>query len=231
MKVPWLSREKIENYASHLMDEYQVLVGHPVCPPVPVEQIIERALNLTLGYENLRAKMGLDDVLGATYVDTRKISIDTSLLPEKHEGRLCFTLAHEAGHWIMHRDLVDQACRAASGGHGIFCRKRDANKPIEWQADYFASCLLMPETEVKKAYTVVHGEKPLIIYNVKSSFCGPICYDPSVETWPMIANKVKEAGRFSNVSKQAMIIRLQKLGLVKNKTQARMTWDESFARV
>ena len=108
---------------------------------------------------------------------------------------------------------------------------RDANKPIEWQADYFASCLLLPEKEVKKSFELIYGEKPLIIYNVKSSFCGPVFYDPSVETWPMIAKKVKDTGGFSNVSKQAMIIRLQKLGLVKNETHVRMTWDETFAMV
>jgi len=142
---------------------------------------------------------------------------------------LCFTLAHEAGHWILHRDLVVQACRIESGGSGIFCRIKDAHKPIEWQADYFASCLLMPAKAVTKAFKMIYGEKPLIIYNVKSAFCGPICYDLSVENWPMIAQKVIDVGGFSNVSKQAMIIRLQKLGLVKNEAHVRLTWAESFA--
>ena len=231
MKVPWLPRNKIEDSATNLIDRYQKIVGHEIHPPVPVEQIIERALNITLGYEDLREKMGLDDVLGATYVDNRKICVDTSLLPVKFEGRLCFTLAHEAGHWVLHRDFVGPACRIEPGSRGIFCRKRDAQKPIEWQADYFASCLLMPEKDVRKAFMTICGQKPLILYNVKSAFCGPISFDPSVETWPMIAEKVKAAGGFSNVSKQAMIIRLQKLGLVKNKTPVSLTWKESFAVV
>jgi len=34
-----------------------------------------------------------------------------------------------------------------------------------------------------------------------------------------------EAGGFTNVSKQAMIIRLQDIGLVRNETQTRMSWD------
>jgi hypothetical protein len=74
----------------------------------------------------------------------------------------------------------------------------------------------------------LYGPKPLIIYNVKTSFCGPLYYEPCVENWPMIAAKIRKAGNFENVSKQAMIVRLQGLGLVINETRARMSWDESY---
>jgi Zn-dependent peptidase ImmA (M78 family) len=112
-------------------------------------------------------------------------------------------------------------------GGFIFCRIKEAKKPIEWQADYFASCMLMPENAVRDAFCKCYGSKPLMLYNVKSAFCGPICFDPCVETWPKIAGLVKKAGGFSNVSKQAMIIRLQDLGLVQNETRARLSWAES----
>lgn len=229
MKVPWLSQKKIQSHAKSLIDEYEIIVGHNIQPPVPVEQIIERVLNLTLGYENLKQKMGVEDALGAIYLKDRKISVDNSLLPVKFEGRLCFTFAHEAGHWVLHRNLVDKANRTEAGSNAIFCRIKDVKQPIEWQADYFASCLLMPAKDVRNAFMIVYGKKPIIIYNVKSAFCGPLCYDPSVETWPMIAQKVIDVGGFSNVSKQAMIIRLQNLGLVINETHVRLTWAESFA--
>ncbi|UCG08877.1 MAG: hypothetical protein JSV83_09595, partial [Desulfobacterales bacterium] len=110
-----------------------------------------------------------------------------------------------------------------------FCRLQDAKKPIEWQADYFASCLLMPEAQVCEAFYKIFGTRPLVLYNLNSSFCGPICFDPCVENWPVIAAKVKQAGGFTNVSKQAMIIRLQELGLVRNETRARLSWRESIA--
>ena len=47
----------------------------------------------------------------------------------------------------------------------------------------------------------------------------------SVEQWPYIAAAMCEAGGFSNVSKQAMIIRLQDLGLLVNRTRKKMDWD------
>jgi hypothetical protein len=45
-------------------------------------------------------------------------------------------------------------------------------------------------------------ENIIELYNVKSAFCGPVYFDPCVDTWPKIAGVVKEAGGFSNVSKQ-----------------------------
>jgi Zn-dependent peptidase ImmA (M78 family) len=268
IKIPWLPKKSIAAAAAGVITGYEEKIKRRVRPPIPVEKIIERGLSLELGFIDLRKKLKLDDVLGATFVKERLICVDRSLAENQNEGRLCFTFAHETGHWVLHRTLVDQACRAGgwggfirlrydkldsasldeneldtgqcsrSDGYGaispnifkqseggfIFCRIRDARKPIEWQADYFASCMLMPENAVRDAFCKCYGAAPLMLYNVKSAFCGPLCFDPSVETWPQIAAMVKEAGGFSNVSKQAMIIRLQDLGLVKNETQARLSW-------
>jgi Zn-dependent peptidase ImmA (M78 family) len=229
MTVPWLPKEKIADDASKLIEDYQQIVQHDVQPPIPIEDIIERGLNLQLGFANLRKKLEMDDVLGATFIRQRKICVDQSLLKQGSEGRLCFTFAHEIGHWILHRKLINSACRSISSDGFIFCRLQDAKKPIEWQADYFASCLLMPAEQVLDSFCNVFGRRPLIIYNLKSSFCGPIGFDPCVENWPVIAAKVKEKGGFTNVSKQAMIIRLQELGMVKNETRTRLSWSESFA--
>jgi len=227
MNVPWLTKKSIADAASGVLTDYETKIKRRIQPPIPVEHIIERGLSLRLGFTDLRKKLKLDDVLGATYVKEKMICVDRSLAENQNEGRLCFTFAHEAGHWVLHRRLVDQACRTGGGRGFIFCRIKDAKEPIEWQADYFASCMLLPEATVEAAFCKCFGSKPLILYNVKSAYSGPVCFDPCVETWPRIAGVVKEAGGFSNVSNQAMIIRLQDLGLVKNETQESLSWAES----
>ena len=227
MIVPWLPKEEIADYASKLIEDYRQIVQRDVHPPIPIEDIIERGLNLQLGFADLRRKLKIADVLGATFIRQRRICVDESLLNPASEGRLCFTFAHEIGHWILHRKLIDNACRSISSDGFIFCRLQDAKKPIEWQADYFASCLLMPAEKVLDSFCHIFGHQPLILYNLKSSFCGPLSFDPCVENWPLIAARVKETGGFSNVSKQAMIIRLQELGLVKNETRTRLSWQGS----
>ncbi len=229
MIIPWLPKKKIAGAAAKLLNEYECIVKDEVQPPIPVEKIIERGLKLGLEFTDLRAALEMDDVLGATYIAQRRICVDKSLLDSPSEGRLCFTCAHETGHWVLHRKLIDHACRSDQPKGFIFCRIKDAQKAVEWQADYFASCLLMPEKSVRRAFGKIYGAEPLMIYNLKSSFCGPLGIDPCVENWPLIAASVKHAGGFSNVSKQAMIIRLQELNLVKNETRARLSWEESFA--
>jgi hypothetical protein len=224
MKVPWLSKRKIAMIAEAVSADYGEMTGSSATPPIPVEDIIERGLKVRIGFIDLNRKLGLDDVLGATFVESRLICVDESLLDDEIDGRLCFTFAHEAGHWVLHRRYIRSDVRAEFSGRSIFCRAKDAREPIEWQADYFASCLLMPEADVKCAFHSVYGAEPLRLVRVESSFCGPFCFDPCVANWHLIAESVIRAGGFSNVSKQAMIIRLQELGLVHNQTRAPLTW-------
>lgn len=232
MKVPWISKEEIALKAMDLMEAFQAVAGYKVKPPIPIEDIIERSLGLRLLYEDLEKVLGSDDVLGAIYVESRVICINERLFEHSSEGRLVFTCAHEVGHWVLHRRYVDVEGRRNSKGEAIVCRLRDAKEPIEWQADYFAACLLMPEKEIREAFQKVCGPKPFVINNVRSAVEeGAQCEEPFVEQWPFIAAAMCEAGGFSNVSKQAMIIRLQDLDLLINETSTEMNWEALCSNV
>ncbi|MEM8675587.1 MAG: ImmA/IrrE family metallo-endopeptidase [Cyanobacteria bacterium P01_G01_bin.67] len=61
------------------------------------------------------------------------------------------TIAHEIGHWVLHIDIptVESYIRLRQKGVGIqvkpfLCRSSNLAR-IEWQAQYFAGCLLMPQ--------------------------------------------------------------------------------------
>lgn len=225
MKVPWLKKEKISEKASDLIADFQMACGAPVRPPIPVENIIEQHLSLRLSFEDLDSIMGLEDVLGATYVKAKRVCINKKLLDKSSEGRLVFTCAHEGGHWILHRQYAQVQTRTGTNHEVIVCRSEYARAPIEWQADYFACCLLMPKTELVQAFRKVFGTAALLLYNVKSTIGrSSVCIDPCVENWPQIADLVCETGGFTNVSRHAMIIRLQELGLLMNLTHAHIGW-------
>ena len=74
------------------------------------------------------------------------------------EGRYRFTLAHEGGgHWRLHRHLFakDPAQASLFGGPAapsVVCRSSQAKERVEWQADFYASCLLMPRKLVFAAW-------------------------------------------------------------------------------
>ena len=226
MKAPWISRKEIAVKAMALIEDFQERAGYRIRPPIPVEEIIERSLGLSLHYVDLEKILGCRDVLGATYAESRRVCINETLFEHSSEGRLVFTCAHEAGHWVLHLPFVDTKENGGSKAQTIVCRLRDVKEPIEWQADYFASCLLMPEKETKEAFQRVCCPEPLVIRNAKSlTKKGSRCEEPFLEQWPYIAAAMCEAGGFSNVSRQAMVIRLQDLGLLINKTGIRMDWE------
>ena len=62
------------------------------------------------------------------------------------------TIAHEIGHWVLHINpvAVKRFLRLQARGvyinnvEPLFRRSESNIRGIEWQADYFASCLLMP---------------------------------------------------------------------------------------
>ena len=63
-----------------------------------------------------------------------------------NEGRKHFTIAHELGHYFLSHQLKQNT---------FYCSKNEIveeglwKDPIEQEANYFASCLLMPEEKVK----------------------------------------------------------------------------------
>ena len=121
-----------------------------------------------------RSGLGLDpDILGAILFDERRIVIDESLDPEENpskEGRYRFTLAHEGGgHWRLHRHLFAKDPAQVSlfnepASPSVVCRSSQAKEPVEWQADFYASCLLMPRKLVMAAWDEMFPDrKPRVL--------------------------------------------------------------------
>jgi len=227
MRVPFLEKSHIASAADRVLGAYAARTGRHAQPPIPVEDIIERGLGLRLDFVTFDAYPAMADVLGATYVDKELICINQALLADRLEGRFCFTCAHEIGHWVLHRHLVASKTGHPEDAGRILCRSSQAKAPIEWQADAFASSLLMPEAMVRRAFQRAFGCETLELVNAESAYAGPLCFDPCATNWPHIADAVRHTGGFGNVSKQAMIIRLQGLDLVRNATSRRMAWSSS----
>lgn len=68
------------------------------------------------------------------------------------------TLAHEIGHWVLHIDqkALYKYCKLTQQGVQIeseflVCRNQKQLRGMEWQAQYFATCLLMPKSQVEIA--------------------------------------------------------------------------------
>ncbi len=225
IKVPFRSDAQIESAAQELLRRYADVMGTPPRPPIPVDVIAEQVLGLTLEMKDLRQKLGRPDVLGATWFDDALVIIDSTL--EGNEGRYSFTLGHELGHWQLHRPLreLDKVTfplfslePGEKAGPAIVCRDGQRD-PAEIQADKFSAFLLMPASDVRSAVKQVTGE-PLAIDN----FTARKKAGERIAELRDFAAEVSAKGGFSNVSNQAMQIRLETLKLVVDAAQGRLSF-------
>ncbi|WP_342379479.1 ImmA/IrrE family metallo-endopeptidase [Myxococcus stipitatus] len=221
--VPFLSDVQIESAAQELLRRYAKWKGEAPRPPIPVDALAEGVLGLTLEMGDLRTKLGKPDVLGATWLDDALVVIDSSL--EGKEGRYCFTLSHELGHWQLHRPLREMDTvtfplfsrePGAKATAAIVCRDGQRD-PAEIQADKFSAFLLMPASDVRAAVKHVSGG-PLAIGNLLARKQA----GERISELRDFASEVIANGGFTNVSNQAMQIRLETLKLVVDGAQGRL---------
>ncbi len=109
--VPFLTERQLEDEALVLLAEYGREQGDVTTPPVPIDEIIEIHLKLTFELKDMAALLGHGDVHGALWINQKLVGVDQSLDPSVYPnmlGRFRFTLAHEAGHWRLHRQYYLQ---------------------------------------------------------------------------------------------------------------------------
>jgi Zn-dependent peptidase ImmA (M78 family) len=89
--------------------------------------------------------------IAAMIVPVKKLVYINDDIPALKGGFGQSTIAHEIGHWVLHIDdhaIGEYIDREASGFkleiQRFLCRSEQSAKGIEWQAQYFAGCLLMP---------------------------------------------------------------------------------------
>jgi len=241
-RVPYLTEERIERDSIDLLAEYGKAHGATVVAPVPIEDIVEKHLKLRIEFDDLHSlfdhpRFSPDseaDILGAMFFDERRIVIDESLDPEEKprlEGRYRFTLAHEGGgHWRLHRHLFAKDPAQASLFNevrppAVVCRSSQAKEPVEWQADFYASCLLMPRKLVMAAWDELFPDRMPRVLKPSTPIDHPFVeisrFECRIGGIPWTDTDDEALDGFARplaeqflVSPIAMRIRLEKLGLL-----------------
>ncbi len=223
--VPFLSKTQIKREAAVLLSEYGERFGAVVEPPVPIDEILEVHLQLAFELSDMNAMFGFGDVLGALWIAEKTVRVDKSLDPvlfPRRKGRYRFTLAHETGHWRLHRHLYTADANQAQffGGQSkpaYVCRSSEASKPVEWQANYFAAQLLMPSNLLRAGWEKWRGN----LNPVAETDLLQAARTPSTETPQAVVERfLRPFADTFEVSGEAMRIRLEELELIiKNKNE------------
>ena len=240
-KVLYMKEADIEQDATALLAEYARARGVVIVPPIPIEDILEKHLKIRIEFHDTHHLFGIPrsgkdpDILGAMFFNEERIVIDESLDPEEHpamEGRYRFTLAHEGGgHWRLHRSYFNVNPGQAVLFEGpvppsVICRSSQAKEPVEWQADFYASCLLMPRKLVFAEWEEMFPDRkqrviqpsvpvshPFVEVARMSLILGskPLWTESVDEALDRVAQPLAEKFLVSPI---AMRIRLEKLGLL-----------------
>lgn len=136
-QIPCLGKEEIACRAEDLMEE--CWDGRF---PVDVEGICDYLGIAIIPVNGLREELGVE---AYTAVDFKTIYVDWSGYED--EGvRYRFSVAHEVGHYILHREFFSSLVESLEEWRGL---SPGCNYDyVEWQANYFAGCLLAPENEL-----------------------------------------------------------------------------------
>lgn len=123
-----MTKEIIEQHATQILREEKIS-----SLPISAERLAESYFDLDFDCDELD-----DNELAGLKVTEKKIYINESRADElaANVGLKNFTIAHELGHWTLHKNLVGKS-----------------SKQIEREADWFAACLLMPEKWVREEFS------------------------------------------------------------------------------
>jgi hypothetical protein len=204
--VQHLSHQKIWFYALELLLGFQLQYGRIESPPVPLDEILN-FLGLELEFDDIAVRFERPGHLGFISPETRQIFIDQSLDPFEHpdrEGRLNYTIAHEIAHWRLHRLIPHPHLLSVDDNHWL-----------EWQANCFATCLLMPGWLVRREWKATVGRTgPVIITPEKEAMAIEILGSRKAYIEALADQYAAQLAPLFKVSREAMRNRLWELQLL-----------------
>lgn len=124
------------NYDQSVAKANELLFKYKITePPVRIDEIIENeglnVIEVDFGNES-------NEISGLINPDEKKIYVNQ----RESDNRQAFTIAHELGHWLLHKSKLTQDKEI-----GIMYRKSIVslnNDPLEKEANCFAANLLVP---------------------------------------------------------------------------------------
>ncbi len=204
LDVPFITNEKIDKIA-------QEKVGLKFHSPA---LNFEEFLSNTKETKNIKINSSIelpDKVLASIQMNPTKINISNALDSESSIWR--FTLAHELGHYFLHRELIEnyiQNHQDESEQSWSNTNQLSFNPRLETQANMFAAAILMPKELVE------HKLKQF--FKEKSIHKGFLYLDYQPVNKHFIVPFLRELSSDFKVSLTALKIRLINLGYLKDET-------------
>jgi Zn-dependent peptidase ImmA (M78 family) len=150
----FIPKSAIAQKASQILREMDKNSNYKPKFPLDASRVAE-----FLGLDVVWDKIPDDDkgMIAARILPLERLIEINETIPQLRGGFGESTIAHEVGHWILHINpkAVDEYLRLPQTEKTIkieplLCRNEVNLSGIEWQAQYFASCLLMPQFKLEE---------------------------------------------------------------------------------
>lgn len=152
-EISELTSSDIEGKANALLERYNREVERVFVPPIPVEKIADNLLKLQIDWVSI-TDVDEAPILALIEPGKMRIQLNENRLDHfaKFSGSEQFTYAHEIGHFELHTiEVVNGPGNTKVEQRVDFLCRGKQSDLRETQANYFASCLLMPRKFVDAA--------------------------------------------------------------------------------
>ncbi len=146
LRAPFLTYSDISQKSVAFLNEF-----HPSTEiPIPIEDIIELKIGLNIfPYPRLYKDHGLNGYLS---YDLTTINVDDYQYEQLNE-KYRFTLAHELGHYILHKSFYEKLPSFRTSDEYIQWRLSIPHEDMTWfetHSDWFAGQLLVPSSQLER---------------------------------------------------------------------------------
>ncbi|MCF8241313.1 MAG: ImmA/IrrE family metallo-endopeptidase [Melioribacteraceae bacterium] len=210
--VPYLSTNIIEEKAKNIHTQIGYSSGevstNKLRDYIKQDYDIELKLSNNLGIDN----RGFE-ILGKINYELNEISICTNVNSDEKRER--FTFAHEIGHYILNHNnylVTEFYSESDYENNNVYPISIDDIKRLEWQANYFASCLLLPKEHFLYHFSLLWNKEDL-----KNRGYGILYVDRQQCNLDVFYRLTNELKRIFNVSRKVIEIRLKNLELLNDK--------------
>ncbi|MBV6456925.1 MAG: hypothetical protein HONBIEJF_00029 [Fimbriimonadaceae bacterium] len=152
--VQFLPVPRLERIVRDKLARFERETGTRPSLPIDIESLVEIMEKIEVEYFDDNHPEFESDVLGAY-----DFSVDKLLMRESipHDGRRRFTWAHEYGHFVLHKPhflqgVFDFFNQSSSPVVQLHRGEGTTRNKLEWQANMFASHILMPTAHVSQLF-------------------------------------------------------------------------------
>ena len=200
--VKYISKEEIESIAINIQEKINYKSG--LVSLDLISKWLSKHHKLKIFHKDLP-----EEILGKVNFSPFRIILNSN---ELNHARKNFTLSHEIGHYLLEHHNYMTGESLSKSDIDMENQRKIAIKDImkmEYQANYFASCLLLPKKSLTKSFlTLISG------YELKNRGHGVLYLDNQLCNLNIYHTITDELMKIYSVSRTALKIRLKELGLI-----------------